>query len=153
MGTLYAAATPNAHTTIYREFKLTSPGFDCRALPNEKIFMFWYCKEIDNFEKDKITSWVKEIRELLRTGNFLSVTQDNAPGRMDIADFTFYFPGVTPEGKNCVIRCDYDEFIKGNFELREMSQLRFWKPAYTDKWRRRKPGMDDAEWHLLKYEE
>lgn len=128
MGTLYAAATPKAHTTIYREFKLTSPGFDCRALPNEKIFTFWYGNEVDHFKKGKITQWTKEIRELLRTGNFLTVTQDNAPGRIDIADYTFYFQGVIPEGKDCVFRCDYDEFIKGDFELRDMK--RAWSPTY-----------------------
>ena len=153
MGTLYAAATPNAHTTIYREFKLMSPGFDCRLLPNEKIFTFWCGNEIDHFEKDKITQWTKEIRELLRTGNFLSVTQDNAPGRMDIADFTFYFPGVTPEGKNCVTRCSYGDFIGGGFELGDMSAIRVWSPVYGTGQKKRSKNMDAAEWHLLKYEE
>ena len=155
MGTLYAAATPNAHTTIYREFKLTSPGFDCRLLPNEKIFTFWCGNEIDPFEKDKITQWTKEIRELLRTGNFLTATKgkETPPGRIDIADYTFYFLGMTPEGTPCVTRCSYDDFIGGGFELGDMSAIRVWSPVYGTGQKKRSKNMDAAEWHLLKYEE
>lgn len=154
-GTLYAGTRPATHTTLYREFKINSPGFDCRLLPDEKIFTFWYCKETDHFSKDKVVRWVREIRELLHTGNFLTATKgkETLPGRIDIADYTFYFLGMTPEGTPCVTRCSYDDFIGGGFELGDMSAIRVWSPVYGTEQKKRSKNMDAAEWHLLKYEE
>ena len=152
-GTLYAASSPSVHTTIYNEYKLTTPGFDCRLAKEEKAFTFWYCKETDHYGKDKVIQWVKEIRELFRNGNFLTATsrRETPPGRIDISDYTFYFLGVTPEGKDCVTRCSYDEFIEGNFELRDAKRV--WSPAYgVSIWEKRR-SKDTAERHLLKYEE
>lgn len=178
--TLYAGKKPFLHPPLYFEYNITKNGFDGRLWLEEKIFTFWWCADRMDFGQKEIISWTKTVREKLKTGDWIVPSLKGVeaihPEKVDIADYTFMFI-ATVNGVPSIVRCDYEEFIKGDFEIYDCSKLRYFTPSnqspYLSRLRKRKEepteksqyqlsceywdrkigAMDVAEWHLLMYEE
>ena len=102
-GILYACRS--THWRIYNEWKIKTPGFDCRLVPELRAFTFWY-DEGDGHTPGKVREWIREIREKLKTGDFIS----DDVGRIEIGDYEYFFMG-----EDGPVRCGYDELDRHVF--------------------------------------
>ena len=173
---LYAGKRPLIHPSIYTAYNFKDMGFDGRLWTDFKLFTFWWCCDC-GFGKKEIITWTKEIAEKFRNGDFVlpkvARLKTDLPDTVDITEYTFMFNGIV-DGAEKVIKCDYDTFIKGEFEIYDHKKLRFFrqkdielgekilygeskeKSQYQlscEYWDRKIGSMDVAEWHLLMYEE
>lgn len=183
-GELYAGRKPLLHPMIYNAYNFPKQGLDGRLWTEDKIFTFWWCKGDMEFGKKEILEWTEIVARKFKDADFIVPETKNlhveSPGRIDITEYTYMFLGIV-SGTPSVIKCDYETFIKGEFELYDCSKLRFFRketrnhpvfrrpPFITEKqreakensqyqrsceyWTRRIGSMDVAEWHLLMYEE
>lgn len=177
---LYVGGRPLLHPPLYSEYKFDKCGFDGRLWSDKKMFTFWWCTDRMDFGKKEVLLWTQTICEKLKTGDWvvpsLNGKKVECPEKVDITEYTFMFIGIVND-VNSIIRCSYDEFIKGDFELYDCSKLRFFVPSNDspylrrvkikreepkeksqyqlscEYWDQRIGGMDVAEWHLLMYEE
>jgi hypothetical protein len=125
-------------------------------------------------KKDVIEA-IKTIREKLLTNDFHPLSCERGKRHierafplknLDLRDYAFMFTGIIDDEVS-VIKCDYDTFLEGNFDLFDASPLRFYmgfrknlrkedKTPYElscEYWENKIGNMDVAEWHLLIYEE
>lgn len=115
VGNLYAERSPKTHRDIYMEWKIPTPGLDCRISTERKIFTFWYKSE-DGHTPGKVKTWISEIVEKLHSGDFISDTV----GKLDVHDYRWCF--MTPDGP---ARTD----LAGLMDVHEFSDSkRPWKP-------------------------
>lgn len=165
---LYVGMTPVVHPIMYSKYKFKEHGFDGRIWIQQKVLTFWFdCSKT----KKEFCNDIMTVRQKFLDRVFVSFSEKE-PFLLDIdiSDYTFIFIGVI-DGKNMIIRCDYDSFFSEDFELFNTYTLRFFRPFRRVKKEELKPGdkteyqrycewwvnkigsMDVAEWHLLMYEE
>ena len=178
---LYAGGKPLLHPTLYNLYNFPKQGLDGRLWTEDRIFTFWWCGKDMDFGRDEITRWTADIARKFSSHDFIvpetTHTRICDPGNIDITDYTYAFLADI-DGKTMVVKCDYETFIKGAFDLHDCTKLRFFRlstrndPVFTrppfiplekpeksqyqrscEYWTGRIGNMDVAEWHILSYGE
>lgn len=132
---LYVGGNAAVHPLMYTHFGFMEEGFDGRIWYKRKIFTFWYNPDV--FSGKRVVEMVKEIRELLLTGDYefydyvvpgMKAKPEEPPTTIDISEYTFFFMAVI-DGNPEVVKCDYETFINTGFELYNSFNIRFFITA------------------------